>query len=106
MGPLDKATQEANRELIALRLKWPEGALDAVRELEARFPGYNVFWGTGRPADPKPGFYAIRIDDYGRGPTLFAVDAHAMGFTISAHEATRPSDPWERPFRPLNIPDP
>jgi hypothetical protein len=104
MGPLDKATQEQNRELIAQRLGWPDGALDATRDLEARFPGYSVWWGSGRVTDPRPGYYAIRAGDYGRGPTLYAVDADAMGFVISAHEATRPRDPWERPFRPLNIP--
>ena len=94
MGPLDEATQERNRELIAQRLRWPDGALDAARSLEARFPGYRVWWGTGWVTDPKPGFYAVREADYGRGPTLYAESAVDVAASITAYESRCPRGPW------------
>ena len=63
MGPREVERQqlrERNLVLLAERLHWPEGALEIVRELEARNPGTSVYWGVGRLSDPKPGFYAFR----------------------------------------------
>ena len=67
---------EQNRRLLAERLKWPDGALGVAEGIERMFPAYLVWWGTGRQAEPQPGFYAWRSDDswpavgqlYGRLP--------------------------------------
>jgi hypothetical protein len=51
--------RERNRELLAGRLGWPDGALRACRELERQYPCYRATWTDGglRP-DPEPGYRA------------------------------------------------
>lgn len=60
MGPIGPELRERNREILAERLHWPNGALEVTRHLEVMNPGTSVWWGTGRLSDPKPGFYARR----------------------------------------------
>lgn len=43
----------ANRRLLAERLDWPEGALEACEDIEPRHPGWSLFWA---PANTVPGF--------------------------------------------------
>lgn len=54
---------ERNR-IIAERLGWPEGAAGHCRDLEQRFPGYTVWYGTG-PVPPT-GAGLLRL--HARGP--------------------------------------
>lgn len=49
-----------NRRLIAERLGWPDGALDACLALEADFPRWSVYWTKGGlPPDPRRGYRAF-----------------------------------------------
>lgn len=64
MGPIGPELRERNREVLAERLNWPEGALEVTRRIEAMNPGTSVWWGIGRLSDPKPGFYARRGDGH------------------------------------------
>jgi hypothetical protein len=64
MGPIGPELRERNREVLAERLHWPDGALEVTRQLEVMNPGTSVWWGTGRLSDPKPGFYARRGDGH------------------------------------------
>ena len=90
MGPIGPQMRERNREVIAERLHWPEGALEATRQLEAEYRGYTVWWGTGRASNPKPGFYANRYSDYGRKPTLYGETATGLQAQLAA-DSTRPA---------------
>jgi hypothetical protein len=57
-----------NARLIAERLQWPDGALEACEALEEEFPGWMVFWTWGRlPADPHPGYRAVTENARRRG---------------------------------------
>lgn len=54
---------ERNREVLAERLGWPEGALAACIELEAAVPGFHVAWfpqwkTAAKQFDREAGFYA------------------------------------------------
>jgi hypothetical protein len=62
MGPIGPELRERNREILAERLHWLDGALEVCRQLEVMYPGTSVWWGIGRLSDPKPGFYARRGD--------------------------------------------
>lgn len=75
-----------NRRLLAERLGWPAGALEACEDVERRFPGWAVFWcrpsacpGFERPA----GFWAVH--DGVRRLEVFTPDAgelaEALEFT-------------------------
>jgi hypothetical protein len=64
--PGEQDMAERNRRLIAQRLNWPPGALDAVRAIEAACPGWAASWfgdwtvpGWERAA----GFYAWSVED-------------------------------------------
>lgn len=68
MSGLSPETIRQNRRLIAERLHWPDGALEACEQLESEHPGFEVAWfGENRSARPefnKPaGFYAWRAGD-------------------------------------------
>jgi hypothetical protein len=59
--PSDRVLRSQNKVILAERLRWPEGALQACQELEQRHPGWHVTWlnentraGFERPA----GFHA------------------------------------------------
>jgi hypothetical protein len=62
---LDDARHLRNRQLIAERLGWPDGALDACTALEADYPDWAVFWTDRRPADEpgyrEPGYRAVLL---------------------------------------------
>ncbi|AGL19478.1 hypothetical protein [Actinoplanes sp. N902-109] len=56
---------ERNRELVAQRLGWPDGALNNCRALEAEFPDWSVFWTNGGlPKDQQPGYRAMTREMY------------------------------------------
>jgi hypothetical protein len=95
MGPIEPEVKERNRELIAERLGWPEGALEAVRQLEGQHPGYSVFWGEGRVSDPRPGFYAMRDGDSHWRPTFYGATAVDLSIALAADAAQRPPKWWE-----------
>ncbi len=46
LAPPGPELAERNRELIAERLKWPEGALEACRDLEDRSPPWHCWVGV------------------------------------------------------------
>jgi hypothetical protein len=91
MGPTDTEFKERNREILAERLKWPPGALEAARALEVQHPGYAVYWGTGRPSNPRPGFYALRDDGTSRGRTFYGESPMDLAATLVADAAARPA---------------
>jgi hypothetical protein len=95
MEPIQPEVIERNRELIAERLGWPAGALEAVRQLEAQHPGYSVFWGKGRVSDPRPGFYAMRGEGF-RRRTFYGATAANLSAALAADAAQHPAQWWER----------
>lgn len=46
-----------NREIIAERCKWPEGALNACLELEAQFPHLTASYSPSSPEEPWITYY-------------------------------------------------
>lgn len=45
--PQPSAMAERNREVLAERLGWPDGAVEATRQIERDFPGWVAWW-SGR----------------------------------------------------------
>jgi hypothetical protein len=80
---LDIAVQERNRELLAERLSWPDGALEACRQLERKHEGYSTWWGKGWSGDPKPGFYARPTEEQ-RGQTLYGRTDEDLSVAIAS----------------------
>jgi hypothetical protein len=60
LAPAGRELAERNRELLAERCGWPDGALDAVRDIEARYPDYFAWWTAQGYPDPVPGYGAAR----------------------------------------------
>lgn len=59
--PSDRSLRAQNRALLAERLRWPEGALQACQELEQRHPGWHVHWlGEAIRGRRRAGFHASR----------------------------------------------
>lgn len=44
--PAEFELRRRNRQILAERLRWPDGALQACAELESRHPGWHVSWMT------------------------------------------------------------
>ncbi|MFB4314362.1 hypothetical protein [Actinomadura sp. 21ATH] len=69
---LPPVAPERNREILAERLGWPDGALEACRELEQRHPGWSLWYDIGGlPASPVPRYraecdYGWRYREMGR----------------------------------------
>lgn len=87
--PLPPAVQERNRKLIAARLGWPDGALDACRQLEAARPGWYAWWSRNPwrrdgKVPPGPAFGAARVDAHGGEPSLYAATPDALAVLVTA----------------------
>jgi hypothetical protein len=72
--------REKNLPLLAERLNWPAGALEAVQAVEAEFPRYLAWWSPGGWCGD-PGFYAIRPGD--RARTLYAANPGKLTVLIA-----------------------
>lgn len=89
MGPHDDL-RERNREILAARLGWPDGAIEEVRELEESHPGYSVYWGTGRLTSPRPGYYASLPDE--RAGIFYGATAGELDAKLTADAARRDAE--------------
>lgn len=47
--PAEVELRRRNRKVLAERLRWPDGALQACAELEGRHPGWHVSWMMANP---------------------------------------------------------
>jgi hypothetical protein len=79
--PVDPAL---NRRLVAERLGWPDGALEACSALEADYPAWHVFWTRGGlPRSPERGFRAIH-EERNRRTELYAPTAEDLRAQVAA----------------------
>ena len=94
--PLPPVDLERNRELLAARLGWPDGALGACRQVEAQHPGWHVWW-TRHPwrrdghAPSLPAYGAARVEPHCGDQNVYAVTPDALAPLIA--EAAR-QDYW------------
>ncbi|MER6891987.1 hypothetical protein [Streptomyces halstedii] len=59
LRPISPEMVERNRELLAERLRWPDGALEDCRLLEELHPGWHVWFDRGSiPTKPDPRYRA------------------------------------------------
>jgi len=76
-----------NRRIIAERMRWPAGALEACEEIERTHPGWSPSWHDANiyPGFEAPaGYYALRLErNRGEGPA-YGVDAAALTAAIEA----------------------
>lgn len=93
---------ELNRRLVAKRLGWPDGAVEACREIEKEFPRWMVFWTRGGlPIVPEPG-YRAKLNQHGWNAELFAPDAETLLGKLAVYDAEIPPPPGSGPsFPPL-----
>jgi hypothetical protein len=78
-------------------LVWPNAdavrALAVVSKIEALYPRYSIFWGEGRTASPRPGFYAHHRADANGEPPLYDSTAEDLIATLDADMARRATLP-------------
>jgi hypothetical protein len=82
---LPPEVQERNRELVAERLGWPDGAIEACRKVEAAHPGWYSWW-SPNPWPPRdgPAYGAARINARWNDPTLYADTPEELAELIEA----------------------
>lgn len=95
MSPLPPVDPELNRQLIAERLGWPDGALAECTALEGDYPRWLVFWTKGGlPWTPDAGYRAILNWHRHRGE-LYAPTAAELRDVLEAADAEVPGpDDW------------
>ncbi len=80
---------ERNRVILAQRLGWPDGAVEACREIERACPGYSVWYGTGDVRENMPPHYSARKHDARyRDPTYRGETPAAVVAKIQAEHRT------------------
>lgn len=90
---------ERNREIIASRLAWPDGALAACRDLEHRHPDWHCWW-TDRPWRhdgnvPDGPCFGAAPDRHRPADSLYAASPAALAEAIEAADDTRRrAYPW------------
>jgi hypothetical protein len=89
LPPIDP---ERNREVIAERLGWPPGAVQACRDLEAHHPGWRVHYDTGGHLHQPDSEYVAQLAEpwHGYRPRLSAPDPAGLGARIAEEDARRP----------------
>lgn len=99
MPELPKIDPERNREILAERGHWPDGALASCRQLESRCPGWHCWW-SERPwrrdgdVPDGPAFGASRTGA-GLMDSLYAVTPGELAEKIrAAEEEHRALHPW------------
>lgn len=65
MSALPPVDPERNRRLIAERLGWPDGALEAVVQLEQAHPEWNIWWTRGGLPLGAPAGYRASLRRHG-----------------------------------------
>lgn len=85
------ALRHHNRRVLAERLHWPDGVLEACARVEVEHPGWVVFWmrenttpGFERPA----GFHAVR----GQGKQRLETYAPDVERLVEAIDAAPPEE--------------
>lgn len=87
---------ERNRELLAVRLGWPPGALDECRKLEADWPSYSVSWDAGEVPPRGPGYRASLRTRYWASsvgpPAIYAPTPGELSALLAADVAARAAE--------------
>lgn len=85
MSELPDFDPERNRDLIAERMEWPDGAVDACRQLEREFPAWTVYWVSGKlPSSPRKGYQAIFDDHHHRFSRAFGETPEELRENLAA----------------------
>lgn len=93
MSALPPFDPEENRTLIAERMGWPDGAVEACRDLEREFPSWTVYWVSGElPAAPRRGFQAIFDDHHHRMARAFGETPEELRENLAAANDPAPGD--------------
>jgi hypothetical protein len=94
LHPIGPDLLRHNRRVLAERLGWPEGAVDACAALEAEFPRWMVFWSAGGlPVSPEPAYRAV-LQLFGHHSALRAPTAEDLRTQIAAVDAGLPGPEW------------
>jgi hypothetical protein len=90
-NPLPDGMAETNRALIAKRLGWPDGALEACQTLEERHPAWHITYVPGGvPAAPAPGYRAYLRDPYPHDRPQSAATPDELSALITRAEQAGP----------------
>jgi hypothetical protein len=85
-----RSLAERNRELLAERLGWPAGTIEACRSIEARCPGYAAWWSEGDMSTPEGAPYAARVKGARSADrTYYGRDADDVVAQIEADRSAR-----------------
>ncbi len=96
LPPVGPALAVHNRRILAGRLGWPAGAVEACERFDATRPRWLTMWRDGA----RPGFYSRRTGHDDREPA-------AYGATLDELSEVVESWPWIDPdwsYRPLPRP--
>lgn len=101
MSALPPPDPEENRRLIAERLRWPTGALEACAAIEQEFPAWMVWWNDGAlPVAPLPGYRASLLL-HGHRAELYASTADELRAQVATVDAELPRSEFPARFTPL-----
>lgn len=93
---------EENRAILALRCKWPAGALEAVRAFERANPGWAALWSrTGHPDfHPIDGYYACTATGWRGQPSLYGDTIDALQHAVTNWSARHPPTEYAASYHP------
>jgi hypothetical protein len=95
-----------NRRLIAERLGWPDGALDACTAIAAAHPTWAIYWSAGQPGQPPQPGYRASMEVHDRHGTrkveLYSPDPAEMAERMADIERQVPV--WPAHLTPLTPP--
>lgn len=97
LPPVDR---DLNRRLIAERLGWPDGALEAVIALGQAHPEWKIWWTRGGLPVGSPAGYRASLQRHRQECELHAATPDELRPKLEAAEAKLGPDPLRRPGPP------
>lgn len=87
-----------NRRILAERVGWPGGAVEACEAFDATHPEWSATWHAGNDARPAPGYYAVRRKAVHGEPMAYGATVQELAEQVDGWPY---HDPWDQPFVPL-----
>lgn len=106
MSPLPPGDRRRNEELVAERLHWPDGALEACRAIERDYPEWLAYWTRGNYPEPTEQGYRAVLRRHNHHVQLLASDPATLRELVGDAQAALPPLREDRPpFTPLIRPE-
>lgn len=78
---------QRNRRILAERLGWPDGAVEACESVDDEHPGWHTTWAAGNDQRARTGYYATRRGD--RGSWVYGATTDELAAAIGGYPTPR-----------------